>query len=128
MVHDLQQAVTDQTLGERQLRVVAQTAGQRAYREPRRFRDEFPRVHLELRELATGMQLVALRTGELDVGFLREPPPDHQLKSETVMREPLLIALESLPELRSRLEALVRVGDRRWNVELASGATVALPE
>jgi cell division protein FtsQ len=42
--------------------------------------------------------------------------------------EPLLIALESLPAVRARVEALVRVGDRRWNVELASGATVALPE
>lgn len=42
--------------------------------------------------------------------------------------EPLLIALESLPQLRARVEALVRVGDRRWNVELRSGATVALPE
>jgi len=42
--------------------------------------------------------------------------------------EPLLIALESLPQLRSRIEALVRVNDRRWNIELASGATVALPE
>lgn len=42
--------------------------------------------------------------------------------------EPLLIALEGLPEVRARLRALVRVGDRRWNVELANGATVALPE
>lgn len=42
--------------------------------------------------------------------------------------EPLLIALENLPEVRNRLKALVRVGDRRWNVELQSGATVALPE
>lgn len=42
--------------------------------------------------------------------------------------EPLLIALENLPALRARLEALVRVGDRRWNVQLASGTTIALPE
>lgn len=42
--------------------------------------------------------------------------------------EPLLLALEELPELRARLRALVRVGDRRWNVELASGTIVALPE
>lgn len=42
--------------------------------------------------------------------------------------EPLLIALESLPQVRARLVQLVRVGDRRWNLELASGATVALPE
>jgi cell division protein FtsQ len=42
--------------------------------------------------------------------------------------EPLLIALEELPQVRARLKALVRVGDRRWNVELLSGTTVALPE
>lgn len=42
--------------------------------------------------------------------------------------EPLLEALEALPEVRERTERLVRVGDRRWNLELASGATVALPD
>ena len=42
--------------------------------------------------------------------------------------EPLLIALEDLPELRERLKAFVRVGDRRWNVELVSGTTIALPQ
>lgn len=42
--------------------------------------------------------------------------------------EPLLRALEELPQTRSRIAALVRVEDRRWNVELRSGATVRLPE
>lgn len=42
--------------------------------------------------------------------------------------QPLLIALEELPQLRERLKALVRVGDRRWNVELENGALIALPE
>jgi len=42
--------------------------------------------------------------------------------------QPLLVALEELPEVRSRLKALVRVGDRRWNVELQNGALIALPE
>jgi cell division protein FtsQ len=42
--------------------------------------------------------------------------------------QPLLIALEGLPEVRARLQALVRVGDRRWNVELQNGAVIALPE
>ncbi|MGE0828141.1 MAG: cell division protein FtsQ/DivIB [Hyphomonadaceae bacterium] len=41
---------------------------------------------------------------------------------------PLLAALEDLPQVRSRTRALVRVGDRRWNLKLDSGATVALPE
>lgn len=40
----------------------------------------------------------------------------------------LLLALEDLPQTRDRVSALVRVGDRRWNAELRSGATVALPE
>lgn len=42
--------------------------------------------------------------------------------------QPLLVALEELPQVRARLQSLVRVGDRRWNVELVNGATIALPE
>ncbi len=42
--------------------------------------------------------------------------------------EPLLIALEDLPQLRARLKALLRVGERRWDMELNSGTTIALPE
>ena len=42
--------------------------------------------------------------------------------------QPLLIALEELPQVRNRLKALVRVGDRRWNIELNSGTRIALPE
>lgn len=40
---------------------------------------------------------------------------------------PLLAALEQLPDVRERMTALVRVGARRWNMQLESGATVALP-
>lgn len=42
--------------------------------------------------------------------------------------QPLLAALEELPLVRARLKALVRIGDRRWNVELENGAVIALPE
>ncbi len=42
--------------------------------------------------------------------------------------EQLLITLEDLPQLRERLRALVRVGERRWNVELKSGTIIALPQ
>lgn len=41
---------------------------------------------------------------------------------------PVLAALEGLPNLRERIVELVRVGDRRWDIKLASGAIVALPE
>jgi len=59
----------------------------------RAFRERYPDVTLELREIPTGPQLEALRAGTLDVGFVREPPPDPDLQLETVMREPLVAAL-----------------------------------
>jgi cell division protein FtsQ len=41
---------------------------------------------------------------------------------------PVLAALEQLPDLRQRVSELVRINDRRWDIKLASGAIVALPE
>ncbi|MFZ4120612.1 MAG: cell division protein FtsQ/DivIB [Caulobacterales bacterium] len=40
----------------------------------------------------------------------------------------VLSALDEMPEIRARLRALVRVGDRRWDARLAGGVSVALPE
>ncbi len=42
--------------------------------------------------------------------------------------EPVLMALEDLPNVRARVTQIVRINNRRWNVELASGAVIALPE
>jgi cell division protein FtsQ len=36
--------------------------------------------------------------------------------------------LRGMPELRDRTEALVRVGNRRWNIRLRSGTEIRLPE
>ncbi len=41
---------------------------------------------------------------------------------------PILAALEGLPAVRERTAELVRIGDRRWDLRLTSGAVVALPE
>jgi DNA-binding transcriptional LysR family regulator len=68
----------------------------------RRFRDDLPRVRLELREIPTSAQITALRRGELDIGFLREPPNDDAFVTETVMRERLVLALSKRHELASR--------------------------
>ena len=40
----------------------------------------------------------------------------------------LLDALTDQPQIRSRLVAAVRVGERRWNLQLRGGMTVLLPE
>lgn len=42
--------------------------------------------------------------------------------------EPVLHALEELPLIRARLAAFVRVGERRWNLNLKNGMVVMLPE
>jgi cell division protein FtsQ len=41
---------------------------------------------------------------------------------------PMLDALATRPALQSRVQAVVRIGDRRWNLQLASGTDVMLPE
>lgn len=42
--------------------------------------------------------------------------------------EPILHALEELPQTRAKLAAFVRVGERRWNINLKNGLVVMLPE
>lgn len=42
--------------------------------------------------------------------------------------EELFAALETRTEIASRVYAMVRVGDRRWNLKLKSGGDVLLPE
>src|SRR5512143_437326 len=68
----------------------------------RDFRLRFPRVHLDLREMPTGPQLTGLQTGEIDLGFVREPQPDPSLEIVTVMEEPLRIAVNRSHPLASR--------------------------
>jgi DNA-binding transcriptional LysR family regulator len=74
----------------------------------REFRARFPRVHLDLREMPTGPQLTALRDGEIDIGFVREPRPDPDLEIVTVMREPLRIAVNRSHPLAARPTLAVR--------------------
>jgi DNA-binding transcriptional LysR family regulator len=78
----------------------------------REFRARFPDVVLSLREMPTAMQLDALTSGEIDVGFVREPPALPGLFLETVMREPLRIALsQSHPLAALRRVPLERLAD-----------------
>ena len=58
-----------------------------------RFRERFPDVELTLRELTTSQQIRALRDGRIQVGLLRPPINDVTLSVETLLKEPLLVAL-----------------------------------
>lgn len=74
----------------------------------RGFRDRYPLVHLDLREMPTGPQLAALHAGDIDIGFVREPQPDPELEIVTVMREPLRIAVNRSHPLAARPTLAVR--------------------
>ncbi len=49
-------------------------------------------------------------------------------KGANVHAAQLQDALAPYPEIRSRVRAAVRIGERRWNLRLASGVDVRLPE
>jgi DNA-binding transcriptional LysR family regulator len=65
----------------------------------RDFAARFPAVRLVLRELAMPQQLLLLRNGEIDVGFVRPPIEDAELDAETVLSESLVVALPRGHEL-----------------------------
>src|SRR5919112_544271 len=59
----------------------------------RLYRDRFPRVALEMREMVTAEQVEALLGGDIDVGLVTLPVAAEGLRVETVLEEPLVAAL-----------------------------------
>jgi DNA-binding transcriptional LysR family regulator len=60
----------------------------------RTFRQRFPGVHLDIRELTSAPQLAALRDKSIDLGLLREPPDgDAELEFRTLLTEPFVAVL-----------------------------------
>ncbi|WP_020672993.1 LysR family transcriptional regulator [Amycolatopsis nigrescens] len=70
----------------------------------RAFRSRFPDVTLRFAELPTAAQVTELRTGGLDLGFLRPPlpEPDDELVLVPVSREPLVACLPGGHRLAGR--------------------------
>lgn len=54
------------------------------------FRQEYPDLHLQTREMNTREQLAPLSEGALDLGLLRNTPLPETLHHEVVLREPLM--------------------------------------
>ncbi len=61
----------------------------------REYRELRPDIRLSLNEMHAQMQLEALATGKLDVGFTRpvEPPYDRTIRSELLYRDPVVVVL-----------------------------------
>jgi DNA-binding transcriptional LysR family regulator len=61
----------------------------------REYRKMYPQVRLSLYEMHTWVQMDALLTGKIDVGFTRplEPPFDRSLRAELLYRDPVVVAM-----------------------------------
>jgi DNA-binding transcriptional LysR family regulator len=59
----------------------------------RLFREIHPDVEVRLRELSTEAQADALRREIIDVAIMREPAPEPGVASETLLREPFVLAV-----------------------------------
>ena len=64
-------------------------------RAVRTFMIKHPEIEVRMREMHSRDQLDALRSGTLDVGVLREIPPDQSFVMREILREPLMIILPS---------------------------------
>ena len=70
----------------------------------REFRDHAPDITLRLQEGGTSEQLRQLEDGRLDVGFVRAPRLPAELTKETVMEEPVMVALPDLHPLAAQTD------------------------
>jgi DNA-binding transcriptional LysR family regulator len=70
----------------------------------RAFRDRFPGIDLVLDETETTVQHRALLESRIDVGLLRAPFNDPELVAETLLREPIIVALPRRHALGRRAE------------------------
>ncbi|MER7579009.1 LysR family transcriptional regulator [Kitasatospora sp. NPDC097691] len=67
------------------------------------FRRHCPAVHLDVREMTSAPQIAALHDRSIDVGLLREPPPDEpELRFRTVLTEPFVAVLPTGHPLAGR--------------------------
>jgi DNA-binding transcriptional LysR family regulator len=69
----------------------------------KRFREAYPHVEIELRNVLTTDQLIQLQERKLDVGFLRVPlPTPEQIKTRVVHREPFVLLLPASHPLAAK--------------------------
>lgn len=63
---------------------------------------KFPGIQTYLSELPTSVQLDAIRAQQLDIGFLRNPPPDPSFETKTVWQESFYLVLPMAHPLNAR--------------------------
>jgi DNA-binding transcriptional LysR family regulator len=74
----------------------------------RRYRRMYPHVGFTLREMATSAIEDALRSGEIDLGFLREARPESPLQTEPFVTEKLVAVFPAKHRLASHAHLTLR--------------------
>jgi DNA-binding transcriptional LysR family regulator len=67
-----------------------------------RYHARHPDVQVELRTMSVPSQIAALRDRRLDVGFVRPPVNDPSLRTEVIVREPIVVGLPPNSPLASK--------------------------
>src|SRR5262245_15553729 len=67
-----------------------------------RFRRAHPRVQIEMRDMSSAAQAQALRRGEIDLGFVRQPVTDPEIDAVPILRERLAAAVRPPSAWRAR--------------------------
>jgi len=73
-----------------------------------RYRRQYPKVELRLRELATSAQIAALLEGTLDLAFLRDGDPTDGIQMSTLMEERYVAVLPQTHRLARKSSLRVR--------------------
>ncbi|MBY8339622.1 LysR family transcriptional regulator [Streptomyces spinosirectus] len=72
------------------------------------YRQRFPQVTLDIREMTTAPQIVALRDNTIDIGLLREPAAEADLSFRTVLDEPFVAVLPAAHPLAAQRTVQLR--------------------
>jgi DNA-binding transcriptional LysR family regulator len=80
-----------------------------------RFRRSFPNVQIQMRDMASAAQLLALQRDEIEVGFVRVPVADAEIESQPILHERLVAAVGANVAFRER-EGLASLRDQAFVV------------
>ncbi len=82
----------------------------------REYRKLYPHIALTLNEMHTQLQMEALTSGRIDVGFTRplEPPFDRSLRAELLYHDPIVVALPREHPLAGKPIAIASLAAERF--------------
>lgn len=75
----------------------------------------FPEIHTYLSEMTSASQLLAIQKGDLDIAFLRNPPPNKRFQQQLVFQENFALVLPQNHFLNeSNFESMAQVANEKF--------------